>query len=289
MFGPCMDQFSSVIQPCLTLCYPMDCNMPGPSIHHQLLEFMHTHVHWVRDATQPSHPLLTPSPPTFSLAQHQGLFICVSSSHQVAKLLEFSFNICPSNEYSGLIYFRMEWLDLFAVEWTLNSLLHHHGWKASILQRSALFTVQLSHPCMTTGKTIALTRQTVDKVASLLFNMLSKLAINFLPRSKCLLISWLQSPSAVILDTWILVFCSCCNKLPWNGWPKTRPLMVLEGRNLKSSSQKDYITYGGSSLPLPAFGGSRHSLVSLAVLLQFLFPWSHFFLFLCLHLHFSLF
>ena len=113
----------------------------------------------------------------------------------------FSFSICPSNEYSGLISFRMDWLDLFAVQGTLKSLLQHHSSKASILQCSAFFIVQLSHPYMTTGKTIALTRQTsVGKIMSLLFNMLSRLVIAFLSRSKCLLISWLQSPLAVILD-----------------------------------------------------------------------------------------
>ena len=108
------------------------------------------------------------------------------------KYWSFSFNISPSNEYSGLISFRMDWLDLLAVQGTLKSLLQQHSSKASILVRSALFTVQLSHPCMTTGKTIALTRWTfVDKVMSLFFNMLSRLVIVFLPRSKCLLISWL--------------------------------------------------------------------------------------------------
>ena len=113
----------------------------------------------------------------------------------------FSFNISPSNEYSGLISFRMDWLDLCAVQGTLKSLLQHHSSKASILQRSAFFIVQLSHLYMTNGKTIALTRQTfVGKVMSLLFNMLSRLVIAFLPRSKHLLISWLQSPSGVILE-----------------------------------------------------------------------------------------
>ena len=115
-------------------------------------------------------------------------------------MLSFSFNISPSNEYSGLISFRMDWLHLFAVQGTLKSLLQHHSLKASILQCSAFFIVQLSHPYMTTGKTIALIRQTfVGKVMSLLFNKLSRLFIAFLPRSKHLLISWLQSPSAVIL------------------------------------------------------------------------------------------
>ena len=113
----------------------------------------------------------------------------------------FSFSISPSNEYSGLISFRMDWLDLLAVQGTLKSLLQHHSSKAPILWPSAFFIVQLSHPYMNTGKNIALTRQTfVDKVMSLLFNMLSKLVVAFLPRNKHLLISWLQSPSAVILE-----------------------------------------------------------------------------------------
>ena len=118
------------------------------------------------------------------------------------KYWSFSFNISPSNEYSGLISFRIDWLDLLAVQGTLRSLLQHHSSKASVLQHSAFFIVQLSHPYMITGKTIALTRQTfVDEVMSLLFNMLSRLVITFPPRSKHLLISWLQSPSAVILES----------------------------------------------------------------------------------------
>ena len=113
----------------------------------------------------------------------------------------FSFNISPSNEHPELISFRMGWLDLLAVQGTLKSLLQHHSSKASILQHPAFFIVQLSHPHMTTGKTIVLTRQTFDdKIISLFFNKLSRLVITFLPRSKCLLISWLQSPSAVILE-----------------------------------------------------------------------------------------
>ena len=128
-----------------------------------------------------------------------------SGSFQMSQLSasgsqSFSFNISPSNEHPGLISFRMDWLDLLAVQGTLKSFLQHHSSKASILQCSAFFTVQLSYPYMTTGKTIALTRWTfVGKVMSLLFNMLSRLVITFLPRSKHLLISWLQSPSAVIL------------------------------------------------------------------------------------------
>ena len=117
------------------------------------------------------------------------------------KYWSFSFNISPSNEHPGLISFKMDWLDLLAVPRTLKSLLQHHRSKTSIHRCSAVFTVQLSHPYMTNGKTIALTSQTfVSKVMSLLFNMLSRLVITFLPRSKCLLISWLQSPSAVILE-----------------------------------------------------------------------------------------
>ena len=121
------------------------------------------------------------------------------------KYLSFSFNISPSNEHPGLIYFRMDWFDFLAVQGTLKSLLQHHSSKASILWCSAFFIVQLSHPYMTTGKTIALTRWTsVDKVMSLLFNMLSRLVITFLPRSKRLLISWLQSPSTVIVALLII-------------------------------------------------------------------------------------
>ena len=128
------------------------------------------------------------------------------------KYWSFSFNISPSNEYSGLISFRMDWLDLLAIQGTLRSLLQHHSSKASILQHSAFFMVQLSHPYTTTGKTIALTRQTfVGKVMSLLFNMLSRLVITSPPRSKRLLISWLQSPSAVILEPPKIVFhCFHC-------------------------------------------------------------------------------
>ena len=121
--------------------------------------------------------------------------------HQVAKVQRFSFSMSPLNEYSRLISFRIDSFDLLAIQGTLKSVLQHHSSKASILQHSALSMVQLSHPYVSTGKTIALTRQTfVDKVMSLLFNILSRLVISFLPRSKCLLISWLQSPSTVILE-----------------------------------------------------------------------------------------
>ena len=192
-------QFSSVSQSCPTLGDPMDCRMPGLPIHYQLLEFTHIHVHWVSDAIPPSHSLSSYSPPTFNLSQHQGLSQWVSSSHQVAKVLYLQLQHQFFQWISGLISFRMDWLNLLAVQGTLKSLLQHHSSKTSILHCSAFFIVQLSHPYMTTGKTIALTRRTfVGKVMSLLFNMLSWLVITFLPRSKCLLISWLQSPSAVI-------------------------------------------------------------------------------------------
>ena len=152
-------QFSSVAQSCLTLCNPTDCSTPGFLVHHQLPELAKNYVHRVGDTIQPSHPLLSPSPPAFNPSQCQGLFKWVSSSHQVAR--SFGFNISPSNEHLGLISFRMDWLDLLAVQGTLKSLLQHHSSKASILQHSAFFIVQLSHPYMTTGKTIALTRRTL--------------------------------------------------------------------------------------------------------------------------------
>ena len=179
----------------------MNRSMPGLPVHLQLLEFTQTLVHQVGDAIQPSHPLSSPSPPAPSPSQHQGLFQWVNSLHEVAKVLSFSLSISPSKEILGLISFRMDWLDPLAVQGTLKSLLQHHSSKASILQCSAFFTVQLSHPYMTTGKTIALTRRTfVGKVMSLLFNMLSRLVTTFLPRSKHLLVSQLQSPPTVILE-----------------------------------------------------------------------------------------
>ena len=188
-------QFSSVAQSCLALYDPMDWSTPGFPIHHQLPELAQTHVHQVSDAILPSHPLSFPSPRAFNLPNEAVLRI------RWPKYWSFSFSIIPSNEYSGLIYFRMDWLDLLAGQGTLRSLLQHHSSKASILRCSAFFTVQLSHPYITTAKTIAFTRQTfVDKVMSVLFSRLSRLVIAFLPSSKRLLISWLQSLSAVILE-----------------------------------------------------------------------------------------
>ena len=155
------------------------------------------------ESVMPSNHLIPsfPSPPAFSLSQHQGLFQWVSSSHQVTTVLEFHLQHQSFQWIFGLIFFSMDWLDLHAVQGTLKSLFQHHSSKASIFQCSAFFTVQLSHPYMTTGKTIALTRQTfVGTVMSLFFNMLSRLVITFLPRSKRRLIPWLQSPSVVILE-----------------------------------------------------------------------------------------
>ena len=178
----------------------MNRSTPRLPVHHQPLEFTQTHVHWVSDAIQPSHPLLSPSPPAPNPSQHQSFSNKSALRMRWPKYWSFSFSISPSKEIPGLISFRMDWLDLFAVQGTLNSLLQHYTSKASILRRLAFFTVQLSHPYMTTGKTIALSRWTfVGKVMSLLFNMLSRLVITFLPRNEHLLISWLQLPSAVIL------------------------------------------------------------------------------------------
>ena len=176
----------------------MNCSMPGLPVHHQLPDFTQTHVHLPKlmsiESVMPSSHLilccplflLPPIPPSESTLRMRW-----------PKYWNFSFSIIPSKEHPGLISFIMDWLDLLAVQGTLKSLLQHHSSKASILQCSAFFTIQLSHPYMTTGKTIALTRRTfVGKVMSLLFNMLSRSVIAFLPRNKCLLISWLQSPSA---------------------------------------------------------------------------------------------
>jgi len=152
----------------------MNCSMPGLPVHHQLPEFTQTHVHWVGDAIQPSHPL-PPIPPSIRVLSNESAL-----RMRWPKYWSFSFSVIPSKEHLGLISFRMDWLDLFKVQGTLKSLLQHHSSKASILQCSAFFTVQLSHPYMTTGKTIALTRWTfVGKVMSLLFNMLSRLVIAF--------------------------------------------------------------------------------------------------------------
>ena len=179
----------------------MNCSMPGFPVHHNsqsLLKFMSI------ESVMPSNHLILCCP----LLLPPSIFPSIRVFSNVSvlcmrwpKYWSFSLSISPSNEHPGLISFRMDWLDLLAVQGTLKSLLQHHSSKASILQCSAFFMVQPSHPHMTTGKTIALTRRTfVAKVMSLLFNMLSRLVIAFLPGRKHLLISWLQSPSAVILE-----------------------------------------------------------------------------------------
>ena len=175
-------QFSSVAQSCLSLWNCMNCSTLGLTFHHQLPEFTQTHVHRAGDSIQPSHPLLSPSPPAPNPSSIR-VFSHESALHmRWPKYWSFSLSISPSNEHPGLVSFNMDWLDLLAVQGTLQ----HHSSKASILRYSAFFTVQFSHPYLTTGKTTALTRQTfVGKVMSLLFNMLSRLVITFLPRSKC--------------------------------------------------------------------------------------------------------
>ena len=175
----------------------MHCSTPGFPVLHHLPEPAHTHAHCISDAIRPSHPLSSPSPLAFNLFQHQGLFQRVG----IRWPKYWSFSIGPSSEYSGLISFRIDWFDLLAVQESLKSLLYQHNSKASILWCSAFFMVQLSHLCMTTVKIIALSVWSfVGKVMSLLFNMLSRVVIASLPRSKRLLISCLQSPSSVILE-----------------------------------------------------------------------------------------
>ena len=196
--------FSSVIQSCPTLCDPMDSSMPGFPVRHQLPESSPTPgvysntcslswwCHSIISSSVISSSCLQSFPASRSFPMSQFFLI------RWPKYWSFSFSISPSNEYSELISFRMDWLDLLAVQETLKSLLQHHSSKASVLQCSAFFMVQLSHPYMTTGKTIALNRWTVvDKLMSLLFNMMSRLVIAFLPRSKSLLNSSLK-PSSVV-------------------------------------------------------------------------------------------
>ena len=167
--------------------------------------------------------LLPPIPPSIRVFSNESVLRI-----RWPKYWSFSFNISPSNEHPGLISYRMDWLDLLAVQGTLKSLLQHHSSKASNLRCSAFFIVQLSHPYMTTGKTIALTRQTsVGKVMSLLFNMLSRLVITFLPRSKRSLISWLQSPSAVILEPRKIVSHCFPIYLPWSDRTRRHDLSFL--------------------------------------------------------------
>ena len=178
----------------------MNCSTPGLPVHHQLPEFTQTLVYRVGNAIQPSHSLSSPSPPAPNPSQHQSLFQWVNASHEVAKVLELqyqSFQWIFRTDYS----FKIDWFDLLAVQGTLKSLLQHHSSEASILWCSAFFTVQSSYPYMTTEKTIALTRWTFDgKWCLWFFNILCRLVIAFLPRSKRLLILQLQSPSVVIIE-----------------------------------------------------------------------------------------
>ena len=218
-------QFSSFPQSCPTLDNPVDCSMPRFPVHHQLPELAQTNVHPVSDVIQPlilyCPLLLLPSiiPSIMVFSNELALRI------KWPKYWSFIFSISPSNEHPGLISFRMDWLDLPAVQGTLKNLLQHHSSNTSIVLCSALFIVQLSHPYMTTGKNhsydlMDLCQQSyISLFFFLLFNMLFRLAIAFLPRRKCLLISWLQSPSAVILEPKKIVsHCFHCLPiyLPWS-------------------------------------------------------------------------
>ena len=201
-------QFSSVTQSCPTLCNPIDFTKPGFPVHHQFLELIQSHVHWVGDIKTSQTPL-----PLLFLPS---IFPSISVF---------------SNE-SVLISFRVDWLDLLAVQGTLKSLLQHHSSKASIIRHSAFFIVQLSHPYMTTRQTIALTKWSfVGKVMSLLFNMFSRLLIGFLPRSKHVLISCLQSQSAVIFGAQENKICHCFHYfpiyLPWSDGTRCHDLCFL--------------------------------------------------------------
>ena len=187
-------QFSHSVVPCGL----QRARLPSPSPNFRACSNSCSTRRWCHSTVSSLSP---PSLSAFNLSQHQGLFKWISSLHQVAKVLEFQLQNQSFNEHSGLISFRMDWLDILAVQGTLKSPLQHHSSKTSVLRHSAFFIVQLSYPYKTIGKTIALTRRTfVGKVMFLLSNMLSWLVIAFLPRSKHLLISWLQSTSAVILE-----------------------------------------------------------------------------------------
>ena len=194
----------SVTKSCPTHYKPMDYSTPGLPVLHYLPEFAQTHVHWVGDAIQPSHPLLSSSPPAFNLSQHQGCFpvswFFASGGRSIAA--SASTSVLPMNIQAWFPLWKwMDWLDLLAVQATLKILLQRHNLKATVLWLSAIFMVQLSYPCMTTGKITALiVWNFVGKMISLLLNVLSRFVIAFLPRSQRLLISWLQPPSTVILE-----------------------------------------------------------------------------------------
>ena len=198
------------VQSCPTLCSSMDCHTPGSPVLHYLLEFAQIHVHWVRDADQPPHPLLPSSPFAFIFPSIK-VFSNESAISIRPKYWSFSFSISPSDEYSGLISFRIDWFDLLAVHGTLKSLLQHHNWKESTVWRLPFFLTQLSHLYMTTGKTIALTiGNFVSKVRSLLFNMLSRLssedqekeALQGVTSKRRWFLSWFQRRSRRSLANW---------------------------------------------------------------------------------------
>ena len=217
--------FSSVAQSCPTLCNPMDCSTPGFSVHHQFPELAQTHVHWVSDAIH----LILCCP---LLLSSKFPSIRVFSNESVLRIMwpkcwSFSWSISLSSEYSEQTSHRIDWLDLFAVQGTLKSLLQHHSSKALILQRSAFF---YSPTLISIRRTVALTRRTfVGRVMSLFFNMLSRLVLTFLPRSKHLLISWLQSPSAVILEPPKIKSYHCFPiYLPWSNETRCHDLKFFE-------------------------------------------------------------
>ena len=190
------ESYCSVTQSCPSLCDPVDCSTPGFLVLHYLLEFVQL---MSIESVMPSNHLILCHPLLLLPSIFSSIRVFPSESVlriRCPKYWSFSFSISLSNEYLGLIFFRIDWFALLAVQGTLKGLQHHSS-KASILQRSAFFMVQLSHPYMATGKTIALIKQAfVSKVMPLLFNIMSRLVIGFLPRSKCPLISWLQSPSS---------------------------------------------------------------------------------------------
>ena len=217
----------------------MNRSTPGLPVHHQFPESTQTHVHWVGGAIQPSHLLSSPSPPALNLPSIR-VFSNESTLHMRWPMYwSFSFSISPSNEHPGLISFRMDWLDLHAVQGTLKSFLQHHSSKASVLWCSAFFTVQISHPYMTTGKTIALTRWTfVGKGMSLLFNMPSRLVITFLPRTSVQLLSrvWLfatpwiaarQASLSITISRSLLKLTSIKSGMPSSHLILCHPLLLL--------------------------------------------------------------
>ena len=204
----------------------MDYKRLGLPVLHYLLELAQTHVHWVDDVTQPFYLLPLPSPPALNLSQHQGLFQWVGSSHQVAKLLELQLQYQSFQWIFRVDFFRIDWFYLLVVQGILKSLLQHRSSKASILQHLGFFMVQLSHPYMITGKTIALTLWAfVIKAMSLLFIMLSRFVMAFLPRSRCLLISWLVQ---ILKDDAVKVLHSTCQQI-WKTqqWPQDWKMSVF--------------------------------------------------------------